>query len=57
MASWSDLPARLVRDDRGQDLIEYGLLLSLITVAVITAVNGIGCKVSLYFSNTNDALP
>jgi Flp pilus assembly pilin Flp len=48
---------RFLEDDRGQDLIEYGLLISIITAGTIVAVNGIGCKVNVYFSNANQALP
>ncbi len=47
----------LVRDDQGQDLIEYGLLVGIITVGAITAISAIGPKVSTYFTNLNAALP
>ena len=33
---------RFVREDAGQDLIEYGLLVGIITVAAIGAVKAIG---------------
>lgn len=49
--------ARLVREEEGQDLIEYGLLIGIITVACITAIGLIGPKVGTYFSNLNSALP
>ena len=32
----------LLRDDRGQDLTEYGLLASLIAILVIVAVGDLG---------------
>jgi Flp pilus assembly pilin Flp len=48
---------RLIRDDQGQDLIEYGLLIGIITAGAITFINPIGQKVSSYFSNLNAALP
>jgi pilus assembly protein Flp/PilA len=48
---------RFVRDDAGQDLIEYGLLIAIITVACITAVKTIGTKVSGYFSTLAANLP
>ncbi len=51
------LVARLVRDEEGQDLIEYGLLIGIITAGAVTFVNPIGSKVSTYFSNLNGALP
>lgn len=48
---------RLVRDEQGQDLIEYGLLIGIITAGAVTFVNPIGSKVSTYFSNLNGNLP
>ena len=48
---------KLVRDEEGQDLIEYGLLIGIITVAAITAILAIGPKVGSYFSNLNTQLP
>ena len=51
------LIARFVREDAGQDLIEYGLLLGIITVGAITAIGLIGPKVKGYFENLNTALP
>jgi Flp pilus assembly pilin Flp len=48
---------RLVRDEQGQDLIEYGLLVGIITVGAITAIIAIGPKVTAYFTNLNANLP
>ena len=52
-----NLLARLVREDEGQDLIEYGLLVGIITVGAITAILAIGPKVSGYFTTLNADLP
>jgi len=52
-----DLFARFVRDDEGQDLIEYGLLAGLITTALVGFIGGIGVKVLDYFTDLNTALP
>jgi pilus assembly protein Flp/PilA len=49
--------SRLVREDAGQDLIEYGLLVGIITVGAITAITAIGPKVAAYFTNLNAKLP
>ena len=49
--------AHFVRDDEGQDLIEYGLLIGIITVACIAAILAIGPKVGSYFTNLNANLP
>ena len=51
------LLVRFVSEDAGQDLIEYGLLIAIITTACITAISGIGPKVADYFSDLNAALP
>ena len=41
-----NLVVRFVREDAGQDLIEYGLLVGIITVGAIAAVIAIGTKVT-----------
>ena len=40
----------LVRDDHGQDLVEYGLLVTLIAVAAIVAVGLFGTNASTLWS-------
>ena len=47
------LAMRLVRDEQGQDLIEYGLLIGIITVGAIAAILAIGPKFANYFSTLN----
>ena len=51
------LATRFVRDDAGQDLIEYGLLIGIITIGCITAIKAIGPKVAAYFTTLNADLP
>ena len=48
---------RFVQEESGQDLIEYGLLIGIITTGAITAIGLIGPKVSSYYSNLQAALP
>ncbi|HEY7501276.1 MAG TPA: Flp family type IVb pilin [Vicinamibacterales bacterium] len=48
---------RLFRDDEGQDLIEYGLLVGVITLGAIVAITAIGPTVAGYFTDLNAALP
>jgi Flp pilus assembly pilin Flp len=48
---------RVLRDEAGQDLIEYGLLLGIITLASILAMTAIGATVMGYFTDLNAALP
>ena len=47
----------LVRDDRGQDLIEYALLAGLIAVVCVASVTLAGSKVSALFSSVANGLP
>ena len=51
------LLARFVHDESGQDLIEYGLLVGIITSAAILAISAIGPKVQQYYVNLNSRLP
>jgi len=41
---------RLAKDEGGQDLVEYGLLLSIITVAMLVAFPQIQTKMAAYFN-------
>lgn len=46
-----NLIARFVREEEGQDLIEYGLLVGIITVAAIASIVLIGPIVAGYYSD------
>jgi Flp pilus assembly pilin Flp len=52
-----DFLARFVRNDDGQDLIEYGLLAGIITALTVTAIQAIGPKVQDYIQDLNAMLP
>jgi Flp pilus assembly pilin Flp len=52
-----DLLTRFVRQEEGQDLIEYGLLAGLITTALVTGITLVGQQVLDYFNDLNEALP
>jgi pilus assembly protein Flp/PilA len=49
--------ARLIWSEDGQDLIEYGLLVGIITIGAIVGITAIGPKVATYFTNLNTAMP
>lgn len=51
------LLVHLATDHEGQDLIEYGLLIGIITVATVLAMTSIGTKVKGYFTTLNAAMP
>jgi pilus assembly protein Flp/PilA len=50
------LLSRLVREESGQDLIEYGLLIGIITVGVVASITTIGGQVATFFSNLVSAI-
>jgi Flp pilus assembly pilin Flp len=49
--------ARFVYEESGQDLIEYGLLIGIITTAALIAINEVAPKVAGYYSSLNADLP
>jgi pilus assembly protein Flp/PilA len=42
---------RFVRDEEGQDLVEYAMLLAFIALVCITAVKLLGTNVNSFFNN------
>jgi Flp pilus assembly pilin Flp len=51
------LLARLVSGDDEQDLLEYGLLIGIITVASLLALTTIGASIVGYFTDLAAAMP
>ena len=47
------LATRFLRDDRGATAIEYGLIASLIAVAIITILGTLGTNLSTTFSKVS----
>ncbi len=49
---------RLLREDLGQDLIEYGLLAGLIALVAVATITSLGNKLNtFYFSAIDAAVP
>ena len=48
---------RLSKDDSGASLIEYSILIGLITVAVIAIISGVGSWVVSQWSGLSASLP
>jgi Flp pilus assembly pilin Flp len=46
----------LAKNERGQDLVEYALLIALISLTVITSVKGVATAVNTVFSNVSSSL-
>ena len=49
-----NLIARLVRDDQGQDLIEYVLIGTLVSVAVVIGAGALGTNLNQWYQNMAD---
>ena len=47
---------KLIKNEKGATAIEYGLIASLIAVAAIGAMQGIGSKLSTTFNNVSAQL-
>jgi len=45
-----------LKDDKGQGLVEYALILVLIAIVVIAAVRGIGSNANNTFQKVNSAI-
>jgi pilus assembly protein Flp/PilA len=50
------LEAKLVRDQKGASMVEYGLLVALIAVVAIVAVRFLGGSVSSKFSQVGSGI-
>ncbi|WP_242137185.1 MULTISPECIES: Flp family type IVb pilin [unclassified Sphingomonas] len=46
----------LIKNSKGATAIEYGLIAALIAVAAITAMSGLGSKLTTTFNNVNTAM-
>jgi pilus assembly protein Flp/PilA len=51
------LLTRVLQEDDGQDLIEYGLLIGIITLASVLAITAVGGKVTGYFTTLSTTMP
>jgi pilus assembly protein Flp/PilA len=47
---------RFVRDDHGQDLIEYAILAGFIALVAIVAITSVGSSVNTVFTNIENKL-
>lgn len=50
-----DLLRDLEREEKGQGLVEYGLILALVSVVAVGAIGGVGDKVTNTFNTVKDA--
>ncbi len=47
---------RLVKDESGQTMVEYGLLIALISIAVIGVLIALGPRIAGFFQSVDDQL-
>jgi len=47
----------ILKDESGQGMVEYGLILGLIAVAAVAVLLILGPRISAMFQAANDALP
>ena len=47
---------KFIKNSKGATAIEYGLIAALIAVAAITAMQGLGTKLSSTFNNVSTAM-
>ena len=57
MTSMKQLIDRIVREESGQDMVEYALVLGVIAVAGLTALIALGPKVADLWNDANDGVP
>lgn len=46
----------LVSDERGQDMVEYGLLVALIALTMISGINSLAGALNRFFSKVSTSL-
>lgn len=46
--------ARFIRDDRGQDLIEYALLGSFVAIVALVGATALGTNLNLFYQGLAD---
>ncbi len=51
-----ELMMRLWKDEEGQGMVEYGLIIALIAVVVIAALTLMGTQLEGFFTQITDAL-
>src|SRR6478672_10233106 len=56
LCAWKARVASIARSERGQALVEYALVLALVSVVAIGALNLLGTSVQSLFGQTNSTL-
>jgi Flp pilus assembly pilin Flp len=56
MTSFSVLLSKLLRDERGGEVLEYALIAGLIVVAAIAVIGSVGTKVLARWNSLNSSM-
>ena len=51
-----NLISRLIKEESGQGMVEYGLIIALVAVAAIVALTGVGTQLGVIFNNIKEKL-
>lgn len=46
-----------IKDEEGQGMVEYGLIIGLVAVVLITVIGLFGGKIETFFTNANGRIP
>ena len=57
MSKFAQRVGRFIRDERGTETLEWGLVCGLIVLGAITAIGFIGPKVTSMWNNLNNKIP
>ena len=56
METFIELVKRIAREDEGQDMVEYALILGLISIIAVVAVTTTGTSISTIWTNVANAV-
>jgi Flp pilus assembly pilin Flp len=56
MTSFSSLLSKVLRDERGGEVLEYALIAGLIVVAAIAVIGSVGTKVLARWNSLNSSM-
>ena len=57
MSKFSQFVGRFIRDERGTETLEWGLVCGLLVIGAITAITLIGPKVTDMWNDVNNEIP
>lgn len=56
MKGFNEVKKWFVEEESGQGMVEYGLIIVLIAIAVVTALSGVGDKLVATFENISQSI-